>query len=624
MNVRYGTRKLGEILIDSGLITKGDLEKGVEAQKKTRKRLGEVLVEAGLVKESDIAKTLSIQLGIPCTDTSTAVVEPEAIEAIPEKLARKHLFLPISVDNRDITIAMADPLNFEAIKDVEFSSGRNVRPTVSTAEEIKRAIKQFYHIAAPAQKIVDEMNHGFIEVVPERLETTENVEAELKQGVAPPIIRMVNNILFHAVRNKASDIHIEPREKNVFVRERIDGMLREVLQFPKWVQGSITSRVKILARLDIAEKRVPQDGRIRIRVEEREVDLRVSTLPVQYGESVVVRILDTKAAVLMVEELGMAEKDRARLKDVIERPQGIVIVTGPTGSGKTSTLYAMINGIKTEAINIITLEDPIEYELVGINQVAINEKTGLTFAYGLRSILRQDPDVIMVGEMRDGETANIAVQSSLTGHLVLTTLHTNTSVQSISRMRNMGVQSYMIASSLNGVIAQRLVRKLCNGCKVSYKPSGEDVLKIGLKEKDRGNLLFYRGVGCDECGATGYGGRIGLFEILVLNKQIRELVATNATEEMVTKIALETGMRNLIEDGIEKVKQGITSLDELVRVLYAQEEGALICKNCGGYVRADFLTCPYCGYSIVDRCPGCGRHREADWRYCPFCRKAFA
>ncbi|MBI5599024.1 MAG: Flp pilus assembly complex ATPase component TadA [Deltaproteobacteria bacterium] len=623
MKTLNGSKKLGEILVESGLITKDQLSRSIEEQKKTRKRLGEVLVESRLLTEADISRTLSIQLAIPYTDISSAVVEPEAVESVPEKLAEKHLILPLGIEGRDITIAMADPLNFEAIKDVEFATGRSVRPTISTTEDIKKAIKQFYHLADPTQEIVEEMSHGFVEVMTTRVEAMDNMEAELKKIGAPPIIRMVNNVMFHAVNNNASDIHIEPREKNVLVRERIDGLLREVFQFPKWVQGSITSRIKILARLDIAEKRVPQDGRIKIRIEDREVDLRISTLPVQYGESVVVRILDTKAAVLKVEDLGMTGKDREGLKNAVERPEGIIIVTGPTGSGKTSTLYAVINSVKAEAINIITLEDPIEYELSGVNQVAINEKTGLTFAYGLRSVLRQDPDVIMVGEMRDAETANIAVQASLTGHLVLTSLHTNTSIQSVNRLRNLGIQPYMIASSLNGVIAQRLVRKLCARCKQPYKPSQEELLKIGLKEKDATRLTFYRGKGCEECSNTGYRGRTGLFEIFTLNKQIRELIATSATEEMILKVALETGMKSLSEDGIDKVKSGTTSIDELIRVLYVQEEGVLVCKNCGSYVRTDFVNCPYCGYSIVDRCPDCGRHREADWKYCPFCQKAF-
>ncbi len=620
----YTSKKLGEILIESGLITEEQLARSIEEQKKRHKRLGETLIELGFATEEDIARTLSVQLGIPYVDLSTAVVEPEAIEKVPEKIAKKHMAIPVSIDNKVLTVVMADPLNFEAIKDIEFVSGMNVRPAVSTQTQIQNAIQRYYHLSEPLQEVLEKMSHGFVELVPETVEMVQDIELEeaIRKGKSPPIIRMVNNIIYHAIKNRASDIHIEPREKSVVIRERVDGLLREVLQLPKWVQGAVTSRIKIMARMDIAEKRIPQDGRIKIRVEGREIDLRVSTLPIQYGEDIVIRVLDSARAIMRIEELGLKDADLKRLKSLIEVPQGVVLVTGPTGSGKSSTLYAMINHIKKEAINIITLEDPIEYELKGVNQVAINEKTGLTFAYTLRSVLRQDPDVIMVGEMRDVETARIAIQASLTGHLVLSTLHTNTAVSAITRLKDLGIESYLIASSLNGVVAQRLVRKLCNACKEAYVPTKEDLLKLGITFSPEKSVYFYRAKGCNACDKTGYKGRIGVFEVLVCNSFIKELITGDAPEEAILKAAVDSGMKYMVEDGIEKIKDGITSVDELLRVLYVKEE-IIFCKGCARPLKSDFVTCPYCGYSVVSRCPSCGRHRESEWKFCPYCRTNF-
>ena len=626
MEKRAGSlKKFGEILMAAGLITDEQLALAMSMQKGKKARLGEMLVDLGYITEVDIAKVLSVQLGIPYADFSTAVVEPEAVGLVPEALAEKHTVLPLSVDKKVVTMAMADPLNLEAIEDIRFATGRNVKPSVATSAEIKKAIKRYYHLSGPVQEILEKMSYGYIEIVHEKVDTSTDIKEAIKKGEAPPIIRMVNSIIYNAIKSRASDIHIEPREKTVTIRERIDGLLKDVFHLPKWVQGAVTSRIKIVAGMDISEKRIPQDGRIKIKIEERDVDLRISTLPIYYGESVVIRILDAQTAVLELKDLGLSEKDHARLRSIVERPQGIVLATGPTGSGKTSTLYAIINHINTETINIITLEDPIEYELKKVNQVAINEKTGLTFAYGMRSVLRQDPNVILVGEMRDGETATIAMQASITGHFVLSTLHTNTAVSALTRLRNFDVQPYMIASALNGVISQRLVRRLCNKCKQAYTPQEEDLIKIGLKGKELAGANFYKGTGCNVCNNTGYIGRMGIFEILVCTPQIRELIANNSTEDAILKASLDSGGRYMSEDGIEKVKQGMTSIEELLRVLYIKgEEEVFLCQNCGKAIRADFITCPYCGYFMANKCPDCGSGRQSEWMYCPYCRKEFA
>ena len=397
------SKKLGEILLNYGLITKEQLGKGIEEQKKTNRRMGEVLTEMGFVTEEKLARALSAQLGIPYVDLNTVVVEPEAIELLAERVSRKNLALPLSVDRKFVTVVLADPLDFEAIHDLSFATNREIRPAIAPIKEIKAAIRRFYHLSHPLEKILGEIKGGTIEVIPvkDSTEDAEVMEEVAKKVDSPPIIRLVNSVILHASRNRASDIHFEPREKDFRVRERVDGLLMEAFEFPKLVQGAVTSRLKIMARMDIAEKHIPQDGRIKVKVEGRDLDLRVSSLPSHYGEKITIRLLDSAALQLNLEDMGPSKKDLLRVRNIVEKPQGIVLITGPTGSGKTSTLYAMISHIRTEAINIVTLEDPIEYELKGVTQVGINEKTGMTFAYALRSVLRQDPDVIMVGEMRD-------------------------------------------------------------------------------------------------------------------------------------------------------------------------------------------------------------------------------
>ena len=620
------TKKLGEILVDHQLITKEQLAKAIEEQKRTNKRMGEVFTELGFVSEEKLARALSAQLGIPYIDLNTVVVEPEAIDLLNERLARKNLALPLSVDKRFITVVMADPLDFESIHDISFATNREVRPTIAPFKEIKAAIRRFYHLSQPLEKILGEIKGGVIEVIAEQEvgPDSETMEEVARRGESPPIIRLVNSVIVHASRNKASDIHFEPREKSVRVRERVDGLLMEAFEFPKLVQGAVTSRVKIMASMDITEKHIPQDGRVKAKVEGRNLDMRVSTLPTHYGEKITVRLLDSSSLDLRLSEMGPSERDLLRMRSIIERPQGIVLLTGPTGSGKTSTLYAMINHIRTEAINIVTLEDPIEYELRGVNQVGINERTGLTFAFALRSVLRQDPDVIMVGEMRDSETANIAVEASLTGHLVLSTLHTNTAVAAITRLRNLGIPSYMVASSLNGVIAQRLVRRICERCKKPYTPTDEELTKIRLRGKDPSVMKLFKGTGCTFCNHTGYRGRIGVFEVLRIDPTIRDIISKDGTEDSILKASLDSGMRYMSEDGIEKINWGITTIEELFRVIYMRDEDTVnICPNCGESTRQDFPNCPFCGYSFVNKCPQCGEIRDPKWKFCPHCGQSF-
>jgi type IV pilus assembly protein PilB len=621
-------KKLGELLVESGLISIEQLDSALKEEKQKGVRLGSVLVAKGFATEIDIAQTLAYQINIPYIDLNTAVIEPEAIKLIPEKLARKHIFIPLCIEKKNILrIAMGDPLNMEVLDDIRFSTGFQCIPMVATSTDIISAIKTQYHLSIPIEDIVgDIVKDNFIEIIRDK-DTSRDTEELLKKSEAPPIIKMVNSIIVHGIENRASDIHVEPYDKMIHLRERVDGLLKEVMQLPKWVQGAIISRIKIMAKLDIAERRIPQDGRITVRVAGRELDMRISTLPTQYGEKIVMRLLDSKATALSLNDVGFTiTAIEKRVKSIIERPQGIVLVTGPTGSGKTSSIYAMINHIKKPTVNVITLEDPIEYKLEGVSQVAIHEKVGLTFAYCLRSVLRQDPDVIFVGEMRDQETAEIALQASITGHLVFSSLHTTDAISTISRLKNMGIQPYAIASALNGIVAQRLVRKICEFCIEEYRPTDEELLKVGVKAKKGEKPLLYRGKGCKECGGSGYRGRAGVFEVVVVNNHMKDMISSNEPEEAIRNVAVASGMVPLYKDGIAKVQQRITTLDELQRVVFAKEHEVMniACPKCSEIIRTEFTTCPYCGYSVAPKCPYCGKARESEWSHCPYCSIEFS
>ena len=619
-------KKIGELLVESGLITEAQLQEALEESKKnTGTRIGNILVKKGYAKEIDISQTLSFQLNIPFVDLSTVAIDPEAIKLVSEKLARKYLLVPLYFEGKSLMVAMSDPLNLNAIDDVSFSAGLPVKPCVATSTDIAEAIRLHYHISQPIEDLLVDLKVKTdrpVEVL-EEIDTERDISEQVKKSSAPPIIKIVDSIIIHGVENKASDIHLEPQEKWVKVRMRVDGLMREAMQLPKWVQGAVNSRIKLMAKMDIVERRISQDGRIKVRLGDKYLDLRISTLPTQYGEKVVMRILDPKAAMISLDSIGLSNQSMESVMDMITRPQGVILVTGPTGCGKTSTLYAMIERIKREEINIITIEDPIEYELKGVNQVQVNEKTGLSFSYTLRSVLRQDPDVILVGEMRDSETALIAFQASITGHLVFSTLHTNDAVSTVIRLKNLGLPSYLIASSLNGIIAQRLVRKICLQCKEAYDPPEEELKRLGLSlEKQR----LYRGKGCKNCGGTGFAGRTGIFEILNVNNKIRDLIAQDAPEQEITKAAVESGMISMYMDGLKKVLAGLTTIDELNRVVYfSSEEKDLwgICPTCLQPISPESETCPHCQRLIVDSCTSCGKKREPGWIICPYCAAVF-
>ncbi len=619
-------KKLGELLVESGLILQEELDQALEeAAKNKGVRLGVILVKKGFASEIDIAQTLSFQLSIPFVDMATEAVDPEALKLVSEKLARQYLLLPLYIDGKVLKCAMADPLNLLALDDLRFSTGLQVQPCAATLTDVAAAISRYYHLNEPIDDLmVDLKKDKLVEIIHE-VDFDRDIGEQVKKSSAPPIIKMVDSIIIHGVDNRASDLHIEPQEKSVKFRIRVDGLMRETMQFPKWVQGPIVSRIKLMAKLDITERRVSQDGRFKVRLGDKNIDIRVSTLPTQYGETVVMRLLDARGALIDLNNIGLTKEDHARLLDIIVRPQGVVLVTGPTGCGKTSSLYAMIGHIKSDVINIITIEDPIEYEFKDVNQVAVNEKTGLTFSYTLRSVLRQDPDVILVGEMRDTETATIALQASMTGHLVFSTLHTNDAVSSVTRLKNMNIAPYMIATSLNGIVALRLVRKICNNCRQPYTPTPEEFNKLGVSSHGRREL--FKGAGCTACNGSGYSGRTGIFEVMVMNNKIKGLIAADAPENQIFKAAVEGGMTPLHIDGLKKVASGVTTLEELTRVIYLSkaeapsEEG--VCLACLKPVSTSAGPCPHCGHQISKDCPSCKKPRKEEWITCPYCAARF-
>jgi type IV pilus assembly protein PilB len=619
-------KKIGELLKESGLISDAQLKEALKESKQSKdKRFGDILVDGGFCAEIDIAQTLSFQLKIPFVDISKATVEPEAVKLLSEKIAKKHLLIPLHLDGRVLNIAMVDPLDLAAIDDIRFLLSLEVKPHVATLSDVNTAIKRHYHLSDPMENLMIDLDKDRLVEVLYQPESKRDLAEQVRKSSAPPIIKMVDSIILHGVDKLASDIHIEPQENEVKLRLRIDGIMSEAMQLPKWVQGPVVSRIKVMSKMDIAERRLSQDGRLKVRVGERSLDIRVSTLPTHYGETVVMRLLDPGASMIGLGSMGFTRRDLERVEDMIKRPQGVVLVTGPTGAGKTSTLYAMVTHIKSEAINIITIEDPIEYELKGVNQVAVNEKTGLTFSYTLRSILRQDPDVIFVGEMRDEETALIAHQASLTGHMVFSTLHTNDAVSAVTRLRNLGVPPYMVASALNGIVAQRLVRKICTRCKKPYTPDDDELQSSGIKLD--GEKVLYRGTGCDDCGSTGYSGRIGIFEVMGVNARIKELIVNDAPEREIAMAAEEAGMIPMHMDGLAKVVEGLTTLEELTRVIYLSggpgEPGGLQCPWCLKPRGPDSELCSHCGHYISVKCAGCAKARKPGWVLCPFCAHRF-
>lgn len=559
-------KRLGELLIEENLITEAQLQAGLARQKESNERLGRALVSLGFIDQLSLMRVLETKLGIPLVNLSRRFLDPDIVNLIPESLAQKYKVLPIEKNADRIILAMIDPLNVMAIDDVRITTGCDVEPAMAFENELEDAIVTYYGKGS-MDKIV--------EALPEDMSSDldESTLVHLREIVEDaPMIRLVNSLITRAVSSRASDIHIEPREKEVMVRYRVDGVLTEITQFARRMQAPIVSRFKIMANMDIAERRIPQDGRIQMKIDNKEIDFRVSTLPTIFGEKVVLRVLDKSKGLMHLQELGMLPEVVLKFRNAIRHPYGIILVTGPTGSGKTTTLYAALNEISSPEKNIITLEDPVEYTLEGINQVQLNTKAGLTFASGLRSVLRQDPDVIMVGEIRDSETAKIAIQSAMTGHLVLSTLHTNTAAATLVRLIEMEIEPFLVASSVVGIISQRLVRRLCPECKEPYEPSPELNNKLGLTRREDNRVILYRPKGCPVCSDTGYRGRLALQEVLFISSEIKDLVTARASADRIEATAVKDGMKSLREDGARKLVLGLTSIEEVMRSVFIAED----------------------------------------------------
>jgi general secretion pathway protein E len=561
---------IGEILRSWNLITPEKLELALKEQAslgKNPRRLGEILVDLGFISESDLLKTLSFQLGLKYLTFS------EFPKIIPNgsyptvKFMKQYKLVPIGIEDNVLKVAMSDPLDKYALDALRVFSGKSLEIYISSEKDIMEAIEQYFGGEVQMTTIMEGMREEDIESVDISLQ--EDVHHLRDMAFEAPIVKLVNMLITRAVENRASDIHIEPFENNVKVRYRIDGALNELEPLPKRLQAAVISRVKIMSRLNIAERRLPQDGRIRLRVSGRDIDLRVSTMPTIYGESVVMRILDRDSSLINLEHLGFPEDVLEKYKKIITAPYGMLLVTGPTGSGKTTTLYASLRKINSPDKKIITIEDPIEYQVEGVNQIQVKPKIGLTFANGLRHIVRQDPDIIMVGEIRDIETAEISIHSALTGHLVFSTLHTNDAPGAMTRLLDMGIEGFLVSSSIIGVLAQRLVRLICPSCKEPYNPSQELIDKVEFPEA-AADITTYYGTGCEECRYTGYKGRTGIFELMVVSDDIRQLVLEKASVDAIRQQAISEGMQVLRESGWQKVKQGLTTIEEVLRV--TQEE----------------------------------------------------
>jgi len=583
-------KKLGEMLVDAGVITLDQLQEALERQRESGVRLGEAVVELEMSTEDQVQDVLADQLGIQKIDLYEERIDNDVAKMISADMISRHQALPVRQEGNEVIVAMVDPLNLLAIDDIRLSTGLDVVPRITSPHALKFAYDQMFGVTAEAEKHMEEFRQEQIKkgyVIDDSLVDKATL-AEVEQA---PIVKLVDTMLTGAVDHKASDVHLEPKEDHAVVRYRVDGMLHKILTIPRHAVAAVTARLKIMARCDTSERRKPQDGRIDLNIRDAQFDIRFSTVPTIHGEKIVMRLLNKSSANFKLTDLGFDEEEMSKFDELIRKPHGILLITGPTGSGKSTTLIAALGKMATESVNVMTVEDPVEYQLDRINQVHVNNKVGLTFSSALRTFMRQDPDIIMVGEIRDFETADLAVNAALTGHLVFSTLHTNDAAGAVPRLNNMGVPPFLINASVIGVMAQRLVRRLCQHCKQSYEPSKEELEMIegaydsGLHER----TLMYKGKGCKFCNHLGYSGRVGIFEIMLMSNEMRSLIMRSTAIHEVKRLARQQGMLTLWESGVKKVLHGMTSLEELLRVArpdYEEDTEAVVGPTTGtrGYL----------------------------------------
>lgn len=561
---RKNTRKLqplGELLVNRDMITREQLAAALEKQKGTSRRLGEILVDDEILTQDQLNAALAERLGVETIGLADYDIDSLAATMVPEKLARRYGAIPVRfVDENTLLVAMVDPTNVFAIDDLRMMTGYDIKPAIATAEDVFDRISKFHRLSESVDTDVESEKDYIGE---------DSIEADIREAASDaPIVKLVNGVISQGVDDRASDIHFEPQEKELVVRFRIDGVLHEIMSIPKRMQSGVLSRIKVMADIDIAERRIPQDGRIGLTVGGKSIDVRVASMPTVHGEKIVLRLLDKSNVLLDLTDLGFSEKALKRYEHTYRKPYGAILVTGPTGSGKSTTLYGTLNALNSKEKNIITIEDPVEYRLAGINQTQINPKAGLTFASGLRAILRSDPDIVMVGEIRDRETAQIAIEAALTGHLVLSTLHTNDAPGALTRLTEMGIEPFLTASAIECVLAQRLARRLCPHCKEPYQPTMEALRQNEFPpEALEGDITLYRPAGCNRCNNTGYKGRLGLYEVMIVSEAIERLTVERKSADEISRVAMAEGMVSLREDGIEKVLAGMTSIEEISRVI---------------------------------------------------------
>jgi type IV pilus assembly protein PilB len=611
-------RRLGDVLVELGLLTEAELDVALAAQldavaEGRRIRLGRMLVEAGTLTERDVARAMAEMLGLDMVDLGKEPIDPETVRLLPRAVAERTNVLVLERTPTGLRVAAADPTNVVAMDDVRVYTGaQELIVVVAPDSQIRDHLARAWSLSESSASDMAMFDTGVDD------DSLEDLAAPVD---AAPTVKLVNTILADAVRLGASDVHVEPQINNVRIRYRIDGLLRDVMTLPRSSAASLISRMKIVSGLDIAERRVPQDGRARLTVDGYGIDSRVSTLPSVHGEKVVIRLLAGAESVAALTALGFDQKQLDDLLNALTQPQGLILITGPTGSGKTNTLYAAINQLRTPDRNIVTLEDPVEIQVTGITQVQVSQRTGLTFARGLRATLRQDPDVILVGEVRDAETAELALQAAMTGHLVLTTLHTNDAVSSLTRLVDMGIEPFLVASSLSLVVAQRLVRRPCASCAAPYEPSARTQTLLGLEPSDLEGATPMRGRGCGDCGDTGYRGRIGVFEVLPVTAAMRAALTRAPSEGAIAAAARASGVSTLRRAATIKAMRGETTFEEVTRVTHQDALGGLACPSCARRLADDMVVCPWCNTSVGrGHCDNCARPLEAEWRVCPWCR----
>jgi type IV pilus assembly protein PilB len=619
-------KRLGDLLVEAKVISREDLEGAIAEHKRTGQLLGATLIKMGLVSEESLLLQLQRQLNLPLVDLNETVADEQALGMVKEEVAKKYGALPIDIEGRStLIVAMADPLNVAALEDLRFHCGMFIRPVLASPSGIFEAIERYYHIDVSVNEVIQNIINSEDQPIVNQVSESEKVEHAqaiddlMKEAEGRPIVRLTNWLIHRAVEARASDIHVEPHDRELIVRLRVDGLLQELQRLPRWTQSALVSRLKVLSNLDIAEKRQPQDGRMMIEVGGRRIDMRVSTLPITNGEKVVMRVADAARAKVHLPDIGLRADDLAKIKHWLERPQGIILVTGPTGSGKSTLLYACLRHVQHETKNIVTVEDPVEVQIRGINQVQIDEKAKKTFAGALRAILRQDPDIIMIGEIRDKETAQIAFRASVTGHLVLSTVHTNDAAGAVTRLIDLGLEPFMVSSSLIGVVSMRLVRTLCPRCNESYEASAATLNRLSRVSTTEGPLVLHRGRGCPQCQNSGFQGRTGIFELLEVDDTIRGLVSQNVNDQTIRHAAVEAGMRSIGEDGLKKALEGRTTIEEVARVVYLSDQAGKVCPSCRGVLSQEYEYCPSCGEFVGEHCAKCHRRLNADWTFCPGC-----